>query len=247
MEQLYKKRYQKRKEEYSKYREIVAVFSSVSNETPRKFRNLCYELGKELSKNDYKISYGASPNGCNKWLMDGAEQTRKGNIRAVSFRAWRVNERIENPPEGMKTELVQTKGDDLHNRITELKKDALACVVLPGGPATFEELWNAVVGVAELNSIPVIILNIDGFFNHTKAQMDVMSDYFYWPKYNRYVIFADTLDEVINLLNTMRYYKIVKKGETPYRYNVTRRNRQSKRHTKQLGKKHVKKTRRHHK
>jgi predicted Rossmann-fold nucleotide-binding protein len=250
MEKVYEKRYIKREEEYKQHREVIAVFSSVSNETPKKFKKTCAELGEELSKHDYKISYGASVNGCNKWLLNGAEKTKKGDIRAVGYSSWAVNKRIAEPPSGMKTELIKTDGPNLMMRIAELKRDAMACVVLPGGPATLEEMWSAIGGVAEFEPRPVIILNIDGFYDSTKAQMNKMADYFYWPKYKRYVIFAKDVEEVIEILNTMRYVKIIQRGEKPYRIDSKRmklRNTISKRKTRYFRKKQHKKfhTRKH--
>ena len=223
MEKVYEKRHIKREEEYDQYREVIAVFSSVSNETPKTFKKTCAELGKKLSNNNYKISYGASVSGCNKWLLNGAEKTKQGDIRAVGYSSWAVNKRIEEPPTGMKTELIKTDGPNLMMRIAELKRDAMACVVLPGGPATLEEMWSAIGGVAEFEPRPVIILNIDGFYDSTKTQMDKMTDYFYWPKYKRYVMFAKDVDEVIDMLNTLRYNKIIERGQKSYRIDSKRR------------------------
>lgn len=222
MNRVFQKRYTSRKQEYTKFREIVAVFSSVSNEAPAKFRRTCVELGEALAENDYKMSYGGSRNGCSKWLVNGAEKTGKGDIRAVKYTDWMVNERMNHPPKGMKTQVVQTGGPDLFMRMAELKRDAMACVVLPGGPATLEEMWNAIGGVAEFGPLPVIILNVDGFYDSAKEQMKVMSDYFYWPKYNKYVLFAKDVNETIQLLNTMRYLKTIQRGKTPYKINARR-------------------------
>lgn len=245
MEKKYETRLEARKKEYEKYREAVAVFSSVSNEAPTKFKKLCRDLGYKLAKNNYKMSYGGSRSGCSRWLVDGAEKSCQGDIRAVKYTDWPVNERMENPPEGMRTEIVQTGGPDLFMRMAELKRDALACIVLPGGPATLEEMWNAIGGVAEFGPLPVIIINIDGFYDSAKKQMEVMADYFYWPKYNKYVIFVSDVDEAIQHLNTMRYLKTIQKGKQPYRINAirmkmqetrkkSRRRKGKKRHTRKV-------------
>lgn len=220
MEKLFEKRYQARINEGEQNREIVAVFSSVSPEAPHSYKEMCSDLGYKLAKNNFKMSYGSSRTGCNKWLLDGAEKSGQGNIRAVKYSTWAVNDRMMNPPEGMKTEIVQTGGPDLFTRIAELKRDALACIVLPGGPATLEELWNTIVGVAELNPIPVILINHDDFFEPTREQMKRMADYFYWPKYNNYVIFVKTVDEAIQHLNTMRHMNTIHRVRQPYAVNV---------------------------
>ena len=107
-----------------------------------------------------------------------------------------------------------TKGTTLTKRITELKKNALAVVVLPGGPATQEELWNAIVGVAEggklLTTIPTILVNIDGFYNDTIQQLDIMAKYFYWPKYKNYIMAVSNMDELMSKLDSLRYMKKIK-------------------------------------
>lgn len=188
----------------------VTIFSSVSNETPTEFKNLCSDLGFRLSKHGFKISYGSSPNGCNKWLVDGAEKAPLSNFRAVGYQEWAIDERMEKPPKNMKTEIVMTKGNDLHERITELKKNSIAVVCLPGGPATLEELWNSIVGVAELNPIPVIIFNINNFYDDTIRQINKMAEYFYWPKYKNYIIEVKTIDELIPILDAFNYLNKMK-------------------------------------
>lgn len=243
MNKLLEKRYEARKMEYETNREIVAVFSSVSNEAPLKFKKMCKELGFKLAKNNYKMSYGGSRNGCSRWLVDGAEMSGKGNIRAVKYTDWPVNERMESPPEGMKTEIVKTGGPDLFMRMAELKRDALACIVLPGGPATLEEMWNAIGGVAEFGPLPVILVNIDNFFDSTKKQIEQMADYFFWPKYNNYVIYVSNIDEAIQHLNTMRYMKIIQRGKQPYLINAKRQER--KQHTIKKQKHKLNNTRKH--
>jgi len=239
MEKKFEKNYQARIKEGELNREIVAVFSSVSPEAPSSFKNMCSELGYALAKNNFKMSYGGSRTGCSKWLVDGAEKAGSGDIRAVKYSDWPVNERMADPPKGMRTEIVQTAGPDLFMRIAELKRNALACIVLPGGPATLEELWNSIVGVAELGALPIILLNIDNFFEPTKEQMKKMADYFYWPKYNNYVIYVSTVEEAIQQLNTLRYMKYIKNRDKPYNVNIKRSLRQKRSKQKTNSKKSI--------
>lgn len=209
------RKYNKRKNEYDKHRHIVTIFSSASNEAPRKFKSLCYSLGKSLSENNYKISYGASVNGCGTWMVDGAIQSHKGNMRAVGYKNWKINKRMYNPPEGLKTEIIKTHGKELGERIIELKKNSMAIVALAGGPATMEELWNSVTGIAELNAIPVIILDPYGFYDGTMKQIEKMAKYFYWPKYERYVLHAKSVEELIQILEGIRYIANIEKYRSP--------------------------------
>jgi len=200
-------RYTRRKTD----KHIVTIFSSLSNEAPKNFKSLCYTLGKSLSENNYKISYGAATSGCSTWIVDGAVKSRKGNIRAVKYALWPIDKRMYKPPTGLTTEIINTTGEEVGERTIQLKKDATAIVVLAGGPNTMEELWNSVTGVAELNAIPVIILDPDGFFDGTIKQIKKMANYFYWPKYERYVLRAKSVEEVIHILEGIRYVDTMRK------------------------------------
>ena len=214
------RKYNKRKNEYDKHRHIVTIFSSLSNEAPKRFKKLCYSLGKSLSENNYKISYGAATDGCSSWIVDGAVKSHKGDFRAVKYALWPINKRMYKPPSGLTTEIVETTGEEVGERTIQLKKDATAIVVLAGGPNTMEELWNSVTGVAELNAIPVIILDSDGFFDGTLQQIEKMAKYFYWPKYERYVLRAKSVEEVIHILEGIRYTKNLKKDRSPVKTNT---------------------------
>jgi hypothetical protein len=48
-------------------------------------------------------------------------------------------------------------------------------IVLPGGPGTFDELWEVSVyrtlGLRGMQHIPVCLVNIDNYFEHTIAQL----------------------------------------------------------------------------
>lgn len=211
------RKYLKRKQDFLKARQIVTVYSSVSEEAPAPFQRLCYSLGKALSDNNYKISYGSATKGCSKWILDGVEKTHKGNVRAVKYSQWPIDERMYTPPAGMKTEIVETSGEELGDRIKELKRGAMAIVVVAGGPATMEELWNAVTGVAEINAIPVIVLDTDGFFDGTIRQIEKMAKYFYWPKYERYILRASSVEELVHILEGIRYTHTLRKDRTHLR------------------------------
>jgi predicted Rossmann-fold nucleotide-binding protein len=246
MDKVFETRYQHREKEYELNREIVTVFSSVSNEAPSEFKKACRDLGEQLSKENYKISYGGSQKGCSKWLIDGVEKSGKGDVRAVKYAAWPINDRVQNPKNGMRGEVVKTGGPDLFMRMTELRRDAMACVVLPGGASTMEEMWNAIVASAEFKPLPVILVNINGFFDPAKEQMKSMANYFYWPRYQKYVLFASSIPETIQLLNAIRYLNRLDKEQEPYMINARRMARTRKRKSKHTTiRKTSQKTRKH--
>ncbi|CAE7547374.1 LOGL3, partial [Symbiodinium microadriaticum] len=66
-------------------------------------------------------------------------------------------------------------GDDLAERRMRLIENADIVIVLPGGPGTFDELWETsvyrILGLRGMQHIPLCVVNIDGYFDGTIAQI----------------------------------------------------------------------------
>lgn len=64
-----------------------------------------------------------------------------------------------------KRELIVASGDDLQERKRLLVENADALIVLPGGPGTWDELWEmACVKGIGLSSIPIVCVNCDNYY-----------------------------------------------------------------------------------
>jgi predicted Rossmann-fold nucleotide-binding protein len=195
---------------------IITVFSSVSPEAPKGFKDTCLKLGEEIAKRELKLSYSGSKDGCAKWMFDGTLKG-KGSIKAVGYKDWGPpsEKRILNPPKDIDTGYILAEGDSLGQRIEFLKKNSIAIITLPGGPATMEELWNSVVGTPKpyKHDVPIIVYNIDNYFEGTKIQIQKMIDYFNWKEYEKFIYFADTFDDVLKWIDHAKYlYNLNKKN-----------------------------------
>ena len=190
----------------SKKRIYMGVYSSVSPEVKgSNFFKDCERIGEIIAENNLTMSYsGSGQKGCASKLLDGVIN-KNGSARGVIYHKWEhfLDKRLLNPPSNFSSEIVLTNDDDLLDRIREIKRDCIAIIALPGGPGTFQEIWTSAVGIAELEHTPLILYNIDGFFDHTKKQIDVMSEYFNWEKYKHNIIFVDNIKDLENTVNLL--------------------------------------------
>ena len=160
------------------------------------------------------MSYsGSGQKGCASKLLDGVIN-KNGSARGVIYHKWEhfLDKRLLKPPKNFSPEVVLTNDDDLLDRIREIKRDCIAIVAIPGGPGTFQEIWTSAVGVAELEHTPLLLYNIDGFFDHTKKQIDVMAKYFNWEKYKHNIIFINNIKDLENTITMLAKIALSKRS-----------------------------------
>ena len=70
-------------------------------------------------------------------------------------------------------EMLVAGGTDLQERKRLLVKDADALIVLPGGPGTWDELWEMACGRnIGLHNLPICVVNVNDFYQpFLKMQM----------------------------------------------------------------------------
>ena len=65
-----------------------------------------------------------------------------------------------------------TGGPDLQERKKFLVADTDALIVLPGGPGTWDELWEmACARHLNLNQLPIVCVNVDGYYEPFKEML----------------------------------------------------------------------------
>ncbi|MFY0603188.1 MAG: TIGR00730 family Rossman fold protein [Flavobacteriaceae bacterium] len=83
-------------------------------------------------------------------------------------------------------------------------------ITLPGGFGTLDELFESLtLGQLHIEQKPVGLLNVNGFFDYTLKQLDVMVDEGYLKSANRDLLIVDTT--VSGLLEKMHLYKAPEK------------------------------------
>ena len=69
-----------------------------------------------------------------------------------------------------KHRIITAKGNDLQERKKLLVEGADGLVVLPGGPGTWDELWEmSCARHIGFHSIPIVCVNVDGYYDNFKA------------------------------------------------------------------------------
>ncbi len=149
----------------------VCCYGSSSSRTPQKFLDEAYQLGKELAKRGHICVNGGGRYGCMGAMNDGAADGN-GTIVGVIHESFVVDHGtchdIFTPnPKTSNISLVTVGGNDLQERKRLLVQDADAIIVLPGGPGTWDELWEMAcvkqLGMCK-QPLPIVCINVDQFY-----------------------------------------------------------------------------------
>lgn len=106
------------------------------------------------------------------------------------------------------TKLVVTK--TMSERKVIMSKMVDGYITLPGGFGTMDELFESLtLGQLHIEQKPVGLLNINGFFDYTLKQLDIMVEEGYLKRTNRDLLIVDTT--VSGLLEKMERYSVPEK------------------------------------
>jgi len=96
-------------------------------------------------------------------------------------------------------EILVAGGNDLQERKKLLVRNCDALIVLPGGPGTWDELWEmACARHLNLNRLPIVCVNVDGYYEPFREVLDkAHEDELIKLPPHEIVHFADTAEEAI--------------------------------------------------
>lgn len=196
----------------------VTCYGSSSSKTPAKYLREARQLGYTLARRGHTCVNGAGSYGCMAAMNDGAVEGN-GNIVGVIHKMWlaqaedSVRKLRDGGAHGVFTagkngtkteapirEMIVVGGKDLQNRKRFLVEGADALVVMPGGPGTWDELWEmACVRKLELeNALPIVCVNVDNFY---QPFIDMLKrgyeDKLMEQKPEEVVHFVDTAEEAV--------------------------------------------------
>ena len=136
----------------------VCVYASSSERTPQKYLDQAAELGRLLAELGVILVNGAGRTGCMGALNDAC-LAAGGRVEGVILRKF-LDEDLGHQH---LQELIVA--DTMRERKRLLAKDIEIFVALPGGPGTWEELWEiAVERQIGTHQSPLIIVNTDAFY-----------------------------------------------------------------------------------
>jgi uncharacterized protein (TIGR00730 family) len=144
----------------------VTVYCASSDKLDAKYFDAAQQIGEILVAHDVAVIYGGGAKGLMGKLADTVIENN-GTIIGVMPE---FMQKVEWQHNGI-SELILTH--DMHERKKKFLEDADALITLPGGCGTLEELLEAItlkrLGVF-IN--PIIILNLDGYYDPLIAMLE---------------------------------------------------------------------------
>ncbi len=174
----------------------VCVFCASSTKVPQYYLDEATALGERLVAEGWGMVYGGGSVGLMGAVAD-AMLAKGGEVVGVI-------------PHFMKEVEWDHKGvadmrltDTMSERKQMMISLSDAIIVLPGSTGTLDELFEAVSDKKlGLLSQPIVLLNSDGFYDHTIAQLKLMVDkQFMTQKHMDVLSEAKSIDEVIQIIN----------------------------------------------
>jgi hypothetical protein len=144
----------------------VAVFCASADGVHPCYREAAAELGRELARRKVGVVYGGAKVGLMQAVAEGALAHGGAVIGVIPT----VLVELEVAHNEL-TELHIT--DTMHTRKAMMSERADAFIALPGGYGTFEELFEVLAWqTLKLHAKPVVLLNINGFYDPMLAFLD---------------------------------------------------------------------------
>ncbi|MDY0029297.1 MAG: LOG family protein [Pseudobdellovibrionaceae bacterium] len=186
-------------------------FSGAHKGNKPEYLEAAHKVGTFLGKKGCFAKYGGSKTGlmgefCFAFLDAVKEHNSAGRILGILPQKY-FN--VNRPDEiGIEYLLTETLSERKH----ELIKDVDAFLVMPGGIGTLDEIFETVETdykpadrdptIGDYSIRPIFILNLFGYYDATKAQLDHMvEEGFLIPKKIENIFFIDTIENYIALLD----------------------------------------------
>lgn len=137
----------------------ITVYSASSGQVPEKYVEAARELGRLIARGNHTLVNGAGRTGLMGAVTDAC--LAEGGRAVGIIPQFMVEQHWQH--EGM-TELIVTP--DMHRRKERMAEMSDACIALPGGVGTLEELLEVITWKQlGLYVKPIVILNTDGYYD----------------------------------------------------------------------------------
>jgi len=170
----------------------VCVFGSSSSRTPLDYMVQAKRMGQLLAEAGITCINGAGTAGVMGSLNEGLH-LHNGKVIGVTHEMW------DNGGKHSFFQLVVASGKNLAVRKELLLEKADCFIVLPGGPGTFDELWEVLSEKQMgLRNHPVVIVNLNGYFEGTILQLKrAMDDGILYIDAAELVQIVDNVDQAV--------------------------------------------------
>jgi uncharacterized protein (TIGR00730 family) len=176
----------------------IAVFCASANGTNPIYREAAEQLGRALAERSISLIYGGATVGL---MCVTAESALAAGGRVIGVIP-EVLVDLEVAHHGV-TELHIT--DTMHTRKALMSEKADAFLILPGGFGTFEEMFEVLAWqTLKLHTKPILLLNINGFYDPLLAFLDhCVAEGMLKPKNRELLLVANTIEAAFNTLEAL--------------------------------------------
>lgn len=186
----------------------LCVYCGSSNQAKPTFLDAAERLGRILADARIDLIYGGGQLGLMGRVADGA-LAGHGNVTGIIPEHLH---RVEVRHEGI-TELLVV--GTMHERKAEMFRRSDAFCVLPGGIGTLDEVveiltWRQL----GLHDDPIIIVNLDGFFDPFRAVLDhIVAENFAGQQTVDFLTWVDTVEDVLPAIEALPEPKLTPNAE----------------------------------
>jgi len=184
----------------------ICIFCSSSDAINKIYFEEAEKAANKIIKNNYTLIFGGANVGLMKKM---AEIIHENNGNAVGVIPQRI---LDNNLACKKVnELIVTL--DMNSRKAKLAELSDAFIVLPGGFGTLEEL-SEVITAKQLgyHNKPIIILNINGFYDNLLAFFEILySEKVAKPVYRKIYYVTDSVEDAFRYIKEYSSFEAVKK------------------------------------
>lgn len=180
----------------------VGIFCSADDRVSGRFKNIAYELGKRLREKNLAVITGGSNTGLMKDVVDGHA------VAPCSAGVHGVMPKVLASYNACHTSIPEnnfTWTENLHGRLAVFHERCSIIIVLPGGFGTLHELMDFLVhsqlGIVQ---VPIIVMNIGGFWNYQLKQFQVMIEQnCLSAKHLEFIKIVDTLEDCLHSIENV--------------------------------------------
>lgn len=175
----------------------ITVYAASSGQVPDKYIDMARQLGTVMAQAGHTLINGAGRTGLMGATADAVLSAGGKTIGVIP--QFMIDQGWQHP--GM-AQLVVTK--DMHERKEIMAERSDACIALPGGVGTLEELLE-VITWKQLGIYlkPIVILNVDGYYDTLLAQLEkAVDEHFMRGEHRRIWQIAATAEEAVRLAET---------------------------------------------
>ena len=175
----------------------IAIYGAASNKIDEIYLQKVEELGRQMVLHGHSLVFGGGSTG----LMGAAARgvyEKGGKILGIAPTFFKS---VDGALFEHCDEVIYT--ESMRERKFLLEEHADAFIITPGGVGTFEEFFEAfTLKQLSLHNKPMIIYNIDGYYNTMKQMIEeAIEKKFMNPGNRELYVFIDEVDEIFKYLD----------------------------------------------